>query len=213
MRFANRVEAGKKLAEALVALEIEDPVVLALPRGGVPVAAEVARALGAPLDLVMVRKIGLPGQPEVAVAAVVDGPRPDMEINEGIARHAGLDRLDIVRLAEPELAEIARRRGIYLAGRDPVPVTGRTAVIVDDGIATGATIRAALRAVRRQSPAQLILAVPVAPPDALESLSGLADSVICLFSPEHFMAVGAHYANFDQVDDAEVVSVLAAARG
>lgn len=213
MRFADRTDAGRQLAQALGKLDLVDPVVLALPRGGVPVAIEVARALKAPLDLVMVRKIGLPGQPEVALAAIVDGARPDLEVNEGIARHAGYNRLDIVKLAEPALAEIARRRAAYLAGCDPVPLRGRTAVIVDDGIATGATIRVALRSVRRQNPARLVLAVPVAPPAALAELVPLADDVICLLRPEQFMAVGAHYADFDQVDDDRVIALLAAAAG
>ena len=213
MRFADRTDAGRQLALALAKLDLPDPVVLALPRGGVPVAIEVARALKAPLDLVMVRKIGLPGQPEVALAAVVDGARPDLEVNEGIARQAGYNRLDIVKLAEPALAEIARRRAVYLAGRDPVPLGGRTAIIVDDGIATGATVRVALRSVRRQNPARLVLAVPVAPPEALAELAPLADDVICLLQPAHFIAVGAYYAVFDQVEDERVIALLAAAEG
>lgn len=213
MRFADRTDAGRQLAQALVKLDLDDPVVLALPRGGVPVAIEVAQALNAPLDLVMVRKIGLPGQPEVALAAVVDGARPDLEVNEGIARHAGYSRLEIVKLAEPALAEIARRRAVYMEGRDHVRLSGRTAIIVDDGVATGATVRVALRSVRRQNPARLVLAVPVAPPEALEALALLADDVICLLQPSHFMAVGAHYAAFDQVDDDTVVALLAAAAG
>lgn len=213
MRFADRTDAGRQLAVAVAAFDLEDPVVLALPRGGVPVAVEVARVLKAPVDLVMVRKIGLPSQPEVALGAVVDGPRPDLEVNEDIARHAGYNRLDIVKLAEPALAEIARQRGVYLAGRDPVPLAGRTAIIVDDGIATGATIRVALRSVRRQGPARLVLAVPVAPPEALAQLAPLADDVICLLQPASFMAVGAHYAVFDQVDDDKVIALLAATAG
>jgi putative phosphoribosyl transferase len=211
MRFADRTEAGQKLADVLAGRSLERPVVLALPRGGVPVAIEVARALDAPLDLVMVRKIGLPGQPEIALAAVVDGGRPDLEVNEDIALQAGLNRLDIVKLAEPELTEIARRRALYLAGRKPVPLAGRTVVIVDDGIATGATMRVALRAVRRQGPARLILAVPVVPAALLDSLRDLVDEVICLHAPEAFGAVGAWYADFTQVADADVIAMLAQA--
>lgn len=213
MRFADRTEAGQRLAAALSDLDFVDPVVLALPRGGVPVALEVARALGAPLDIVMVRKIGLPGQPEVALGAVVDGDRPDLEVNADIAREAGFDRLDIVKLAEPELTEITRRRVLYMAGRKPVPLTGRTAIIVDDGIATGATIRVALRSVRRQAPARLVLAVPVAAPEALVPLRSLADEVICLISPEHFRAVGAYYADFAQVPDSNVIALLGQSKG
>ena len=213
MRFADRTEAGQRLGAALSDLDFVDPVVLALPRGGVPVALEVARALGAPLDIVMVRKIGLPGQPEVALGAVVDGDRPDLEVNADIAQQAGVDRLDIVKLAEPELAEITRRRALYMAGRKPVPLTGRTAIIVDDGIATGATIRVALRSVRRQAPARLVLAVPVAAPEALVALRSLADEVICLLTPERFGAVGAYYADFAQVSDSDVIALLGQSKG
>jgi len=213
MRFADRSEAGRVLAQAVQARGFSDPVILALPRGGVPVALEVARALGAPLDLIMVRKIGLPDQPEVALAAVVDGDRPDLEVNAEIARHAGFNRLDIVRLAEPELAEIARRRALYLAGRPPVALNGRVAIIVDDGIATGATMRVALRAVRRQGPARLMLAVPVASQEALIVLRDLADEVICLHAPAAFMAVGVYYDDFAQLTDAEVTAMLAQVGG
>lgn len=213
MRFADRTEAGQRLAAAVAARYFENPVVLALPRGGVPVAVAVAQALGAPLDLVMVRKIGVPCQPEVALGAVVDGDRPDLEVNADIAREAGFDRLDIVKLAEPELAEMARRRTLYMAGRKPVPLTGRTAIIVDDGIATGATIRVALRSVRRQAPARLVLAVPVAAPEALVPLRSLVDEVICLVSPENFRAVGAYYADFAQVPDSNVIALLGQSKG
>lgn len=208
MRFADRTEAGQRLAAALADRDFADPVVLALPRGGVPVALEVARALKAPLDLFMVRKIGLPGQPEVAVGAVADGDRPDLDVNADIAQQAGLDRLDIVKLAEPELAEITRRRALYMAGRRPLPLTGRTAIIVDDGIATGATVRAALRSLRRQGAVRLVLAVPVAAPAALSSMRDLADQVICLSAPEDFRAVGAYYADFSQLSDDDVIAML-----
>lgn len=208
MRFADRTEAGQRLAVALAGLDHADPVVLALPRGGVPVAAEVARALGAPLGLVMVRKIGLPGQPELALGAVVDGDRPDLEVNTDIAHQMGLDRLDIVKLAEPELAEITRRRALYMAGRAALPLTGRTVIIVDDGIATGATIRAALRSVRRHAPARVVLAVPVASSEALAPLQAMADEVICLVTPDHFNAVGAYYADFAQISDSQVIALL-----
>jgi putative phosphoribosyl transferase len=211
MRFADRTDAGRRLAAVVQRQDLMDPVVLALPRGGVPVAAEVARALAAPLDLVMVRKIGLPDQPEVALGAVTNGQRPELEVNAAIAAQAGYNRLDIVRLAEPELAEIARRRALYLAGRDPVPVAGRCAIIVDDGLATGATARVALRHVRGLGPARLVLAVPVAAPDALEAVQALADHVICLHAPPDFDAVGAFYENFAQLGDAEVIACLAAA--
>lgn len=211
MRFADRTEAGQRLAKALDSYEFQNPVVIALPRGGVPVAFEVAQALHAPLDLVMVRKIGLPDHPEVALAAVVDGPRPDLEVNAEIAAQARLNRLDIVRLAEPELAEIARRRALYLPGRASVPLAGRVVIVVDDGIATGATARVALRALRRQFPARLIVAVPVAAPDALAGLENLADTVVCLQAPKEFGAVGQFYDDFTQVSDAQVIALLAQA--
>lgn len=211
MRFADRTEAGQRLAKALEIYEFQNPVVIALPRGGVPVAFEVAQALHAPLDLVMVRKIGLPDHPEVALAAVVDGPRPDLEVNAEMAAQARLNRLDIVRLAEPELAEIARRRALYLPGRASVPLAGRVVIVVDDGIATGATARVALRALRRQFPARLIVAVPVAAPDALAGLENLADTVVCLQAPKEFGAVGQFYDDFTQVSDAQVIALLAQA--
>jgi putative phosphoribosyl transferase len=155
--FVDRRAAGRRLAEALGALlrkhpEITDPVLLALPRGGVPVALEVARALRAPLDLVMVRKIGVPWQTELAAAAVVDGDEPQLVVNRGVAAQAGMTAADLEDAERRELAEIGRRRRLYLGGRDAVPVEGRDAVVIDDGVATGATVRAALLGVRRRRP-------------------------------------------------------------
>lgn len=210
-RFADRVEAGRRLAEVLARRADPEPVVLALPRGGVPVAAEVARVLHAPLDLVMVRKIGVPSQPELAAGAVVNGDRPEIVVNDAIAASAGLRRQDVERLAKPQLDEIRRRRALYLAGRASVPLAGKTVYVIDDGIATGATMRAALRAVRRQGPKQVILAVPVGPADSLDELRGEADEVVCVSVPDFFLAVGAHYMVFDQVEDDEVVRLLQAA--
>jgi len=210
-RFKDRVAAGQALAKALSQEEYADPVVLALPRGGVPLGLEVARALCAPLDLVMVRKIGVPHQPELAVAAVVNGAHPELVVNEAIAAHAGLSRQDLDRLAEKQLKEIKRRRAIYLASRASTPLEGRTAIIVDDGIATGATVRAALKAIRRQKPLRLVLAVPVAPADTLSELRSDVDEIVCLSMPPVFYAIGAHYADFSQVPDDEVVRLLAEA--
>jgi putative phosphoribosyl transferase len=206
--FADRREAGQMLSEELRARGFADPVVLALPRGGVPIGLEVARALRAPLDLVMVRKIGVPYQPELAAAAVVNGDEPQTVVNESIAREAGLNREKIDELAAVQLEEIKRRRAIYLKGRTHVPVAGRTAIVVDDGIATGATVRAALRGVRRRTPAKLVLAVPVAPQDTIDDLRNEVDEVICLEVPEFFYAIGVHYADFTQVSDQEVVDML-----
>lgn len=209
-RFRNRAEAGQALARELAARAYPDPVIFALPRGGVPLAAEIASALGAPLDLVLVRKIGVPSDPELAAGAVVNGDSPETVVNADIARHFGLTDQVIADLTKVQLEEIRRRRALYLAGRTPLPVKGRTAIIVDDGIATGATMRAALRALRRKIPARLVLAVPVAARDALESLSPEADETICLLTPDHFQAVGAHYDSFPQVSDEEVARVMAA---
>lgn len=211
MRFRDRSEAGRLLAEALKD-RVEPPcVVLALPRGGVPVGLEIARALGCPLDLVMVRKIGAPGQPELALGAVANGEHPVLVVNEDVRRMTGASDAYLESRKEKELAEIARRKARYLAGRAPAPVEGRTAIVVDDGIATGATMLAALRAVRRKGPKKVILAVPVAPPDSLARLSGEADETVCLHTSEWFMAVGQFYDDFRQIDDEEVVAALAEA--
>lgn len=206
--FANRTEAGQALAREIVARGYDDPVVLALPRGGVPVAIEVARALGAPMDLVMVRKIGVPGQPELAAAAVVNGDDPQIVHNEEIMAHVRLSHAEIERLARTQLDEIRRRRQVYLRGRTPVPVEGRTAIVVDDGIATGATMRASLKAVRRRKPANLVLAVPVAAPDTLAQMRHEVDEAICLYQPRVLGGIGAHYADFSQTSDDEVVRLL-----
>jgi len=206
--FKNRTDAGQRLAQALQAKAYDNPVILALPRGGVPVGLEVARALDAPMDLVMVRKIGLPGQPELAVAAIVNGGHPQTVINHSIAAQAGLTAQDIDRLSQAQLDEIKRRRGIYMKGRNPAPLKGRTAILVDDGVATGATIRASLLAVRRQAPAKLVLAVPVAASDTLRQLRNDADDVICLSQPQPFFGVGAHYEDFTQTTDQDVIQLM-----
>lgn len=211
--FRDRRDAGRQLLPRLPALEPGRSIVIALPRGGVPVADEIARPLGLPLDVVLVRKVGLPGQPEVAVAAVADGADPAYAINADIARMAGLSTADIMALAAPELAEIERRRKLWQGSRPAVDLAGKTVLVVDDGIATGATMKVALRALRRAGAARLILAVPVAPADALAGLAGLADQTICLAVPDPFVAVGAHYVDFRQVSDAEVAKVLAANAG
>ena len=207
--FADRTEAGRALARRLAGMHLPKPVVvLALPRGGVPVAAEVARALGAPLDLLLVRKIGAPWQRELAVAAVVDGDPPDIVVDELTSRLSGVDDAYIQREAGREMREIERRRAVYLRGRAPLPVAGATVVVVDDGIATGTTVRAAMKALRRRQPARLVLAVPVAPADTVAALSQEADEVVCLAQPEPFHAIGLHYADFHQVPDEEVLAVL-----
>ena len=206
--FSDRTEAGEALAEALTEAAPKDPVVLALPRGGVPVALPVARALGAPLDLLLVRKIGMPGQSELAAGALVEGDPPQAVYNEELLRMTGLSEADFARQVAEKEEEIAERRRLWLEGRAPVSLDGRTAVVVDDGIATGATVRAALAGLRARAPAEIWLAVPVAPPDTLRALRSLADRVICLETPEHFRAVGLHYRHFPQVSNAEVAEML-----
>lgn len=206
--FKNRRSAGRILAERVKELEPVEPVVLAMPRGGVPVGLEVAKALKAPLDLVLVRKIGVPYQPELAAAAVVDGGEPEIVVNDDVMRLAGITRDYIDERAKEELAEIERRRRIYLEGRPRVPLDGRTLIIVDDGIATGASIRAAIAALKRRKPQRLILAVPVAPADTLEMLRTQVDDVVCLETPEPFYAIGMHFDDFHQVPDDEVVQLM-----
>jgi len=206
--FQDREDAGQQLARAVAAAAPEDPVVLALPRGGVPLAAAVAEALGAPLDLVLVRKIGMPRQPELAAGAIVDGPAATTLFNAQILRMAGLSEADFDGQIEELKAEIEARRARYLPGRDPVEVAGRTAILVDDGIATGATMRVAIKALRKQKPAAIWVAVPVAPADMVPRLESEAERVICLEVPRDFWAVGAHYREFGQVEDDAVIASL-----
>lgn len=212
-RFADRAEAGRLLSERVKALRLQDPVVYALPRGGVPVAAEVAAALGAPLDLVLVRKIGAPGQPELALGAIVDGDTPELVLNADIVAATGATQAFIAAAQRHELAEIERRRARYLAGRAPIDPEGRTAVVVDDGLATGASARAALRALRRRGAVWLVLAAPVAPPETLEALSGEADDIVCLVEAELFLGIGAFYRDFHQLTDEEVIAAIAGRQG
>ncbi len=209
MRFKNRSEAGRRLAEALAGYKDQRAVVLALPRGGVPVAAEVAAALDAPLDLILVRKIGLPMQPELAMGAVVDGAAPLIVRNEDVILLAGVSESEFKAVCDGELAEIERRRRYYLGNRDRIDVNGRVAIVIDDGIATGATTRAALRATRMRGPKKLVLAVPVAPTDTVAAMREEADDVVCLEDHEFFGAIGFFYADFRQISDQEVIETLA----
>ncbi len=209
MSFTDRSDAGRRLARALLAYKADRPVVLALPRGGVPVAAEVARALDAPMDLVLVRKIGVPFEPELAMGAVVDGPAPLTVRNADVIALSGVSEAAFAEVRERELAEIERRRARYLGGRAHPELAGRTIIVVDDGIATGATTRVALKAVRAQHPARLVLAVPVAPTDTLKALRDDVDDVVCLEQHEDFGAIGYYYRDFRQVGDAEVIALLA----
>jgi len=208
MLFTDRSDAGQQLAARLRAWRGRRPVVLALPRGGVPVAFEIARDLQAPLDLVLVRKIGAPGQPELAIGAVADGEQPELVVDERVIAWLGASSQYLEEAKSEALAEIDRRRSIYLRNRQLVEVQGRPVIVVDDGIATGATVLAALRATRRRGPARLLLAIPVAPPDALRRLRHIADEVICLAAPRRFAAVGEFYRSFPQLSDEEVVALL-----
>ena len=208
MRFRDRSDAGYRLAERLGELDTENAVVIALPRGGVPAGAIVAEELGLPLDVMLVRKVGAPLQPELAVGAVTDGDTMRLTINKDIQAELGLSDGEIEDLARRQLPEIERRRETYYKGRSPTPLTGKTVIVVDDGVATGATVNSALRLIRAQQPARLILALPVAPADTIAKLEEHADEVVCLQTPSPFYAVGAHYTDFAQVSDEEVIELL-----
>ncbi len=211
MIFADRHEAGRLLAEKLLRFRDRRPVVLALPRGGVPVGYEIARALDAPLDLVLVRKLGAPGQPELAIGALALGAETDIITDRHLLRALGVSSSDLETITARAREEVERRRKVYLGERLPVPVTGCTAILVDDGIATGATMRAALRATRKREPARLVLAVPVAPPESIAELQAEADEIVCLEQPRPFFAVGQFYRSFTQLKDQEVLDLLARA--
>lgn len=209
--FQNRADAGRKLARALIHLKSENPVVLALPRGGVPVGFEVANALQAPLDVVLVRKIGVPGQPELALGAVVDGANPQLVLNEELVELVHPGRRYLEAEEKRQLAEIERRRALYRPGRPPIPLAGRTVILVDDGIATGATMKAVFQALPQSNPKCVVLAVPVAAADSLRALAKCADETVCLMTPEPFYAVGEFYRDFAQTTDQEVIDLLARA--
>jgi putative phosphoribosyl transferase len=208
MPFKDRSHAGRKLARD-VHYRNRELIVLALPRGGVPVGAEVAKALDAPLDLILVRKIGVPFQPELAMGAVVDGNEPVVVRNEDIIRLLGIDEAAFKAVCDDELAELERRRQRYLCGRRQAEIAGHTAIVIDDGLATGATARAALRATRRRNPKTLVLAIPVAPTDSLGEMRGEADELVCLESYSDFGAIGLYYSDFSPVPDQEVIELLA----
>ncbi len=210
--FRDRQEAGKRLGVEVGKLGLLQPVVLALPRGGVPVAAEVAKALKAPLDLIIVRKVGAPGNPELAVAAIVDGNPPDIVLNREIVEAYALDDDELRVLIAKERPELERRRLVYRGERAPLSITGKTAIIVDDGVATGTTMKVAIRALKRRSPREVVVAIPVAPPDVLAELAQEADLIVCLSQPAHFHALGYHYRSFPQLTDDEVTDALAEAR-
>lgn len=208
--FQNRTEAGRLLAEALRSYEgRSDALILALPRGGVPVAFEVAQALGIALDLMLVRKLGMPGQEELAMGAIATGG--SQFLNQDLVASAGISEAVIEAVAKREKKELERREQAYRGPR-PVPeVRERCIILIDDGLATGATMRAAVLALRSQQPGRIVIGVPVAPPDTVAELRAEADEVVCLATPEPFFAIGKWYLDFSQTSDEEVRELLARA--
>jgi putative phosphoribosyl transferase len=208
--FADRIDAGRQLAERLGDVAGRDTVVLALPRGGVPVAAEVAGALDAVLDVLVVAKVGVPGHEELAVAAVADDGQ--LAVNPGVMAAVGMTEDDVDTLARRHIAGLAHRAEELRGGLPAMPIEGRTAIVVDDGMATGATMRVAVDAVRGHQPQELVVAVPVASPEAVAAIDEMADRMVCLAAPPHFRAVGTWYENFSQVSDTTVRDLLAESR-
>ncbi|HEY5951113.1 MAG TPA: phosphoribosyltransferase [Kofleriaceae bacterium] len=207
--FADRRTAGRDLAQALIHHAGTNAIVLGLPRGGVAVAEEVARVLGATLDVWVVRKLGAPHQPELGMGAIAEGPA--VVLDRSIVRALGVSRADIFEVARREMNEVSRRVERFRQGRAAPDLQGRTVILVDDGIATGGTTRAAIRAIKKRRPARLVLAVPVASPDVVEALGREVDEVVCLYEPEPMYAIGLWYEDFRQVPDEEVARVLARA--
>ena len=207
MIFADRVEAGQLLARALERFRGPDVVVLGLPRGGVPVARKVADALDAPLDVVVVRKLGAPSHHELAMGAIGEGGV--RVVSQDIVRSVGASERDLAAIEQVERAELARRAERFRGDRGRIDLTGKTAIVIDDGIATGATARAACQVVRALGAARIVLATPVAPAGLEHRLIDVADEFVCLEQPRHFAAVGQFYNDFDQTTDAEVITALA----
>jgi predicted phosphoribosyltransferase len=206
MRFHDRDDAGLRLAARVRELRLDDPVVLALPRGGVPVAAQVARAIGAPLDVILVRKLGVPTQPELAMGAL--GEEGVRVLDRDLVARAHVRDDQLAEVERRERDELARRARAYRGERDPLPIAGRTVVIVDDGLATGASARAAIGVARARGAGRVVLAVPVAPPDTVATLRADADDVVSLETPAAMVAIGQWYDDFRQTSDAEVVAHL-----
>ena len=209
--YRDRADAGRRLAELLIEYaDRQDVLVLALPRGGVPVAFEIAKALSAPLDVFVVRKLGVPGQPELAMGAIASGGV--RVLNRDVVRALRISEHTIESVAESERDELARRETVYRGERAPLEIEGRTIILVDDGLATGATMKAAVEAVREQHPKEVIVAVPTASPDVVAVFRRIADKVVCAATPTPFHAVGASYERFDQTTDKEVQDYMARAR-
>jgi predicted phosphoribosyltransferase len=208
--FRDRKEAGRKLADELAAYADEDVIVLGLPRGGVPVGCEIARRLDAPLDVFLVRKLGTPGQPELAMGAIATGGVRVM--NRDVVGSLRISEEQIEEVAERERQELRRREQAYRGERPDVEVEGRTVILVDDGLATGATMKAAVRALRQQGPARVVVAVGTAPPETAAEFRDLVDEFVCLVTPRPFFGVGGSYADFSQTSDEEVRQLLEKAR-
>ena len=206
--FRDRADAGRQLAEALGDIAIEDPVVLALPRGGVPVAYEIARFLNAPLDLLFVRKIGAPVNKEYGIGAVIDGDPPERVLDRDAIGYAGATDEYIEDETRRELAVIAERRARYLGGRTSIPLKGRNVILVDDGVATGNTVLAAIKGLKQMQAAHVVLAIPAGPPDTIKRLAAKVDRVVCLSTPKAFISVGGYYDDFGQVPDEEVMRIV-----
>jgi predicted phosphoribosyltransferase len=207
--FADRRDAGRRLAERLAPLASSRPVVIALPRGGVPVAVEVARALSAPLDVLGVRKLGAPGNPELAVGAIAEGVGAVLDV--GLARRTGMTRRRFASAVEREEAELARRVVAYRRGRPPLPIAGRSVIVVDDGVATGLTEQAAIVALRARGARRITVAVPVGAPESIARLARECDEVVCHTCPQSLRAVGCWYEDFAPLSDHEVIELLAGA--
>jgi putative phosphoribosyl transferase len=210
-RFKNRREAGQRLADQLKKYaDREDVIVLGLPRGGVPVGYEVAARLNAPLDVFVVRKLGVPGEEELAMGAIASGGV--RVLNQDVIQSLGISEALIERVARREQEELERRERLYRGARQPAQVEGRTVILVDDGLATGASMRAAVKALKALGPKEIVVAVPTAPPEACRELARLVDEIVCLMTPRPFMGVGAWYEEFGQTTDEEVREVLQRAK-
>lgn len=208
LKFTNRADAGRQLAERLAKFDAENPVVLALPRGGVPVGYEIAEALDAPLDVILVRKLGAPGFSELGIGAVAEGPSPQVILNEEVMERLQPSTEHVENEKIRQLEVLDMRRKIYRQGRPPPDIAGRTVIVVDDGVATGGTAAASLAALSQSGAARLVLAVPVAPSEVLERLATKADEIVTLATPDPFRSVGEHYEDFAQLTDDDVIEVL-----
>ncbi len=208
MTFLDRRDAGERLARRLLSYRRERPVVVALPRGGVAVAREVARELSAPLDVLVVRKIGTPFEPELAMGALAEGMPPVVVRNEDVLLRARITEAEFQDALDIAARELTRRKHLFRGDREPLSVEGRTVLLVDDGIATGATVRAAVESLKRRRPKRIVLAIPIAPTDVIDELRPIVDDVVCLDERAYLGVIGHHYADFRPVSEDEVVRAL-----